>query len=278
MSELGDLENTLISRLEAATHSGSPVFQVVRGVSGGYRPALREALRRERMPAAYVAFTDESTAPQVKASVRGARFVILVAERALRVESDPRHGDVSSLGTFTILEETRQQLDDYEPSAGLRLVNLHQKFVEADERVAVYELLYRVWPVVEEDLLFGGTAITGSDSTMSLEVGAIVLDVARFRFVGLAGTYRQVLAALPREIIWRGRIRGQDDAALNIIEANIEGTVLAQTIGDITASSSRVFSGCVLDRYERQGPRRADDDGQMVCQDAELLFYELGPQ
>ena len=99
------------------------------------------------MPAAYVAFTDEPTAPEVKAAVRGSRFVVLVADRALRVESDPRHGDVNSLGAFTSLEQARLELDGYEPVGGLRLLNLHQKFVEADDRVAVYELLYRVWPV-----------------------------------------------------------------------------------------------------------------------------------
>lgn len=152
MSQLGDLENALVTRLTAATLAGSPVFQTVRGVSGGFRPAIREAIRRERMPAAYVAFTDEPTAPEVKTAVRGSRFVVLVADRALRVESDPRHGDVNSLGAFTSLEQARLELDGYEPVGGLRLLNLHQKFVEADDRVAVYELLYRVWPVPPEVL------------------------------------------------------------------------------------------------------------------------------
>lgn len=277
MSELGDLENTMVSRLTAAEVSGSPVFQTVCGISGGYRVALREALRRVRMPAAYVAFIDQPTAPEVKPSVRGERFVVLVAERVLRVESDPRRGDVSSLGAFLLLEKAREQLDDYEPSPGLRLVNLHQKFIEADDRVAVYELLYRVWPIVEEGLLFGGVAIAGSASRMSLEVGSIELEEEVFRFPGLNGAYRHLLTVLPREVVWSGRIRGQDDAAVNAIEADLEGAVLSQTVGDITGSSSRVFSNCVLTRYMRDGARRLDDDGQMICQDAELLFTQSNP-
>jgi phage gp37-like protein len=277
MSRLGDLENALVSRLAAATLSGSPLFQTVRGVSGGYRPAVRDALRRERMPAAYVAFVDEPTAPEVKPGVRGGRFVVLVAERALRVESDPRHGDTSSLGTFTLLEQTRQELDDYEPITDLRLLNLHQKFVEADDRVAVYELMYRVWPVVEDGLLFAGVAVAGNDSRMSLEVGPLELEEVAFRFPGLTGEYRQMMGLQARSIVWTGRIRGSDDAAVNAIEANIEAMVLSQAVGVITADSSRTFSGCVLDRYVPHGPRRLDIDGQMVCQDAELCFLQLNP-
>ena len=277
MSQLGDLENTIVSRLAAATLSGSPVFQTVRALSGGYRPAIREALRRDRMPAAYVAFTDEPAAPEVKPAVRGIRFIVLLAERALRVGSDPRQGDETSLGAFTLLEEAKRQLDDYEPSSGLRLVNLHQKFIEADDRVATYELQYRVWPVVEEALLFDGDAIAGSDSRMALHVGPIELEEDAFRFPGLNGTYRRVLGVLARKISWRGRIRGQDDAAVNAIEADLEGTVLSQTVGDITAGSSGTFSGCVLERYVRDGPRRPDDGGERVCQDAELVFSQLNP-
>jgi hypothetical protein len=77
---------------------------------------------------------------------------VLVADQTLRAESNPRHGDVSTVGTFTLLDKVAEQLDDYEPSVGLRLVQLHRRFVEADDRMAVYELLYRVWPIVEPEL------------------------------------------------------------------------------------------------------------------------------
>lgn len=268
----------MAARLAAATIGGEPAFALVKGASGGYRPALREALRRERMPAAYVAFIDQPTAPEAKPSVRGAHFIVLVAERVLRQESDPRLGDVSSPGAFALLEAARRQLDDWGPAAGLRLVNLHQKFIEADDRSAVYELLYRVWPIIDEGLRFAGEAVAGGDSRMSLEVGPIEFDYTPFRFPGLLGSYRRLSGVKPRAIIWRGRIRAANHAAVNTIEAGIEAAVLAHAAGDVTAAASgRSFRNCLLDRYERQGPRRLDDDERTVCQDAELLFNQLNP-
>ena len=147
MSKLGSLEIAMVARLASATIGGNRAFQVVRGISGGYRAAVRDALRRERMPAAYVAFTEEPTAPETKLAVRGARFVVLVPERVLRVDSDPRHGDVSSPGVFALLEAARARLDNYLPISGVRLESLQVKFVDADERTAVYELLYRARPI-----------------------------------------------------------------------------------------------------------------------------------
>ncbi len=149
MSRLGDLENTIVTLLADALIGGAPAFETVRGVSGGFRPALRDALRRERMPAAYVAFTEDPTAPEVRDEVRGARFSVLVAARTLRLESNPRHGDDDATGAFELLDVVRAQLDGYEPETGFQLLNLREKFIEADDRVAIYESLYRVWPVVE---------------------------------------------------------------------------------------------------------------------------------
>lgn len=148
MSRLGDLETEIISAVSGAIHTGDPVFKSVRGVSGGYRPNLRDAIRRERMPAAYVAFMEEPTAPEVKPSRRGPHFAVMIASRNLREGGDPRGDDVDNLGAFTALEAARSALDDLEVEPGILLRNLSVKFLDADERVAVYELLYRVWPVV----------------------------------------------------------------------------------------------------------------------------------
>lgn len=148
MSQLGDYEAAIIEAVSAATHSGNPVFKTVRGASGGYRPLMRDAIRRERMPAAYVAFIDEPTAPEVNPARRGPHFAVMVAARNLREGSDPRGDDVDNLGAFTALEAARSELDDFEIDSGILLRSLSVKFLDADDRVAVYELLYRVWPVV----------------------------------------------------------------------------------------------------------------------------------
>ncbi len=191
MSELGDIENAVVTRLAAATISGSPVFDTVRGVSGGYRAVIRDAMRRERMPAAYVAFIEEPTAPEVKPSVRGAKFVVLIAERALRLESDPRHGDADTLGAFTLLDETREELDDYQLTANLQLINLHQKFVEADDRVAVYELLYRVWPIPDaEDAPAAPSLLTAALGATSTQVRLSWTPPAESASDGIQAFYR----------------------------------------------------------------------------------------
>ncbi len=151
MSRLGDIENALVSRLAAATSGGSPVFVAVQGLSGGHRRAIQQLLRRRRTPAAFVAFTDEPTAPETPVGRKGAQFAVLVAARALRAGSDPRHGDADATGAFDLLDVVRTQLDDYVPVAGLRAVNLRERFVEADERCAVYESLYRIEPVATQE-------------------------------------------------------------------------------------------------------------------------------
>lgn len=149
MALLADIEDALVARLADWELSESPVFAAVRGASGGYRPALRDALRREVLPAAYVAFIDEPTAPETALAKRGPRFSVLVAARSLRIGSDPRHDDVEALGAFTLIEQVRLALDGFEPADDHVAEPLHQKFLDADDRVAVYELLYRIHSVPE---------------------------------------------------------------------------------------------------------------------------------
>lgn len=150
MSQLGDLENAIVAQLAKAEIGGTTAFEVIRGISGGWRAAVRDALHRERMPAALVGFTEEPTAPETRPALRGPRFVVLVAERLLRQGTDPRHGDAGSPGAFALLDAARAVLDGFEPEHDVRLENLHVKFIDADERTAVYELLYRAWPIIEE--------------------------------------------------------------------------------------------------------------------------------
>ncbi len=89
--------------------------------------------------------------------------------------------------------------------------------------------------------------------------------------------YRRVVGVGARSVVWRGQVRGQDDAAVDAIESGTEAEILSQTAGIITVSGSRVFAGCVLGRYVRNGPRYADSQDEMICQDAELRFLQLNP-
>lgn len=277
MAALGEYENKIVDRLSQVTIGGDNAFEVVRSVSGGWRPAIRDALRRERMPAAYVAFIEEPTAPEVRAAVRGAKFSILVAERTLRSRTDPRHSFPQSTGAYELLAAARSVLDDYVPTGGLLLQLLRVKFVDADDRVAVYELLYRLWPVVfdSDAPRFDGEAIAGGDSRMTLDVRSIEVSAVEFSFPGIAGVYRHALGTGNRPIVWRGQLRATDDAAMNAMETDIETRLLRQTPGEITDSHDRSFKQCLLDRYVRTAERR-DEDGTIV-QDAELHFLQLQP-
>jgi len=277
MAALGEYENKIVDRLTQVTIGSEPAFEVVRSVSGGWRPAIRDALRRERMPAAYVAFIEESTAPEIRAQVRGAKFSILVAERTLRSQMDPRHTFPQSTGAYELLAAARSVLDDYTPVGWLLLQLLRVKYVDGDDRVVVYELLYRLWPVVFEDpvLLFGGQAIAGSASRMTLDVKTIEVDTVDFSFPGIAGVHRHALGVKGRPILWRGKLRATDDAAMNAIEANIETEIVKQAAGEITDSHARSFKQCVFDQYARTG-ERLEEDG-MIVQEAELHFLQLQP-
>lgn len=277
MSRLGDLENAIVARLSLATISGSPAFATVQGASGGSRPAIREALRRERMPAAYVAFTEEPTAPEVRDQVRGAKFSILVAAQTLRADTDPRNGDALSIGVFQLLDVVRAQLDDYVPSSGLRLLSIQEKFVEADDRLAIYEAAYRVWPTALEtpNPLFNNDPVVGNDRRLTMIIGPVEVVFDVFNFPGLGGVFRTALSARAREIVWRGEVRASSHASINTIESAIEARIAGQLAGTITNDDGQSFTNCILDRYLRVGGRR--DEGSLVIQDAELLFSQLTP-
>src|ERR1043166_1793157 len=147
MSRLADLENAVVTRLAAATVSGSPVFAVVRGASGPGKPVLRDRLKRERPPAAYVAFVKEPPDFLTDPSRLGPQFAICVAARMLRQNANPRQGDSSALGAFSLIDSVKAQLDNYMITSAYQLQSTEISFLDADDRVAIYEPTYRAWPI-----------------------------------------------------------------------------------------------------------------------------------
>lgn len=277
MSRLADLENQLVSRLATATLSNSPLFVTVQGVSGGYRPAIREALQRERMPTAMVAFIEETINPETKQSSRGAKFVVLLAARSLRMESNPRHGDDDAIGAMTLLEQARQELDGFEPTTGYRLVGLHEKFIEANDRIAVYELAYRVSPIIEAPLEFGGTPLAGAESRLTLELGVLEMAQPAFGLEARRPGFQELSGLAPREIMWQGQLRAASHAALNTIENNIKSELAMQKPNSITDGTGRVFANTILEQLTHKGPRQETENGETITQEVELQFLQLTP-
>ena len=144
MSTLATYEDKIVSQLAAATLDGHALLAAVRGASGPVTPALRKALQRERLPAAFVVFLNEKLAPESPSAERGPRFAILLAGRALRLPSNPRTGDADVAGLFELIEQSRLALDHYEVVTGQQLIPLAQHMVESDERVAVAQITYIV--------------------------------------------------------------------------------------------------------------------------------------
>ncbi len=276
MSRLGDLETVIVDRLALAMIQGTPAFESVRGVSGGNRRLNLDALRRERMPAARVGFTEDPTAPEVRDTVRGAKFAVLIGAQSLRAGSDPRNGDSLTIGAFALMDAVRTELDNFEPITGFRLLNLHEKFIEADDRVAIYESLYRVWPIVVPGpvLMFGGVLLLGSDSVMDLEAGPIGVDSIDIGYHGNSGVYNKKFAIGRRSIFWRGQVRAATHTAMNTIEMDVELKITNKTIGDVTEGTNRTFTSCTLEAYFRRGRRRIE--GGIIVQDAVLLFSHPG--
>ncbi|MCA9255913.1 MAG: DUF1834 family protein [Phycisphaerales bacterium] len=272
MSQLGDIEAAIISRLSTATIAGQPAFATIAGACGGHRPANRAAIRRSRMPAALVSFVEAPLAPETRAETHGARFSVLVADQSLRAASDPRQGDTTTIGAFALLDVARQKLDDFGVASGVRLVAVQSRFIDADERVAIYELLYRAWPideVAQTTPQFNGNEIAGTHSDLQVEVGA-------FRVVPVDPEATPVTYMnTPRPIIWRGEIRASTHAQLTSLETNIESLIAARTIGTVDDVHDQTFDDCLIERYDRDGPRRIV--GLQVAQAAEIHFSQLTP-
>ncbi|HPF37338.1 MAG TPA: DUF1834 family protein [Phycisphaerae bacterium] len=272
MSQLGDIESAIITRLSTATIAGQPAFATLAGAGGGNRPANRATIRRLRMPAALVSFVEAPLAPETRSEIRGARFSVLVADQSLRAASDPRQGDTTTSGVFALIDVARQKLDDFGVASGVRLVVVESRFIDADERVGIYELLYRAWPideVIPTTPQFNGNEIAGTHSDLRVEIGAFRVVPVDPEATPL--TYTNT----PRPIIWRGEIRASTHAQLTSLETNIESLIAARTIGTVDDVHDQSFDDCLIERYEREGPRRIV--GTLVAQSAEILFSQLTP-
>lgn len=276
MSRLGEFEDSIVERLGTAQIGATPAFRTVEGVSGGRRPWNRAALARERMPAAYVAFVEEPAAPETRAALRGPKFAVLIGSRSARLVSDPRHGDAGSAGAFALIDAARGVLDGHEIDSGLELVCLHVRFVDADERSAVYELLYRIGASFEDlpsaGLTFDGSAIQGASSRMSMELGPQNAEILEYVHHEGQAVYRISLESGSRIVRWMGELRADSHFDLSTIEAGIESAIGSLTSATIEESGVHTMTGCTITWLIRKGPRV--ERGGLIVQPAEIVFVQ----
>jgi len=272
MSRLADIEAALVARLASIPGAGAPLLTTVRGASGAFRSEIRQALSRERLPAAYVSYLDEKPAGGDRGGEGMPRFAILVADRALRLAADPRSGEAEGRGCFELIEGVRQALDDYFPLAGSALAWLSQRFVDADDRQAVFEVLYRLEPVLVA-AQFGGEPIGGAESRFAVEIEGPQAAAVETSFPGISGLFRQQVSVQRRRIMARGRLRAVDGTALSEVEAALEERVASGRADEFMDAQGRIYTDCVLERFARIGERAMPTPGSSRAEQACVLTF-----
>jgi hypothetical protein len=260
MSYLLDIEDELIDRIAATQFSGSPLMATVRGATGAFREAIRDALLRERMPAAYVALLDENTSPLAAAAVRGPRFAVFVATRTLRLTSNPRGEDVEGPGALEVLAQLRSRLDNYAVLPARRAVAVALRFVFGDDRTATYELTYRIETPLGP-LVFDGTPLGGSASITTRNLRLLFVEPP---------------ASPPPDIlVWQGELRASSASALDARIAEIDNYVGAATQATLVDPAGATYPDMKLTEWSPLRPVFFEPTLSLHIQPAEIRVQQV---
>ena len=276
MSELGDIAAAVTGVLAGLQSGGNDVFAVVDVHQVSDRKAAVAAISRRVKPAAFVVY-DGRGARTHQETVPGAPVVtVLVAVENLRGGDRALTGDGDDPGAFEVLELAAAALDGALVQGDRRLLMHDERQIAADERAVVFEQRYRVERLAEVSApTFGGSAIAGSDSVVTVHVGPVKSETVEFGFPGIDGLYRHQTGTRGRLIRWQGQLVAQDDPALNTIEAELERLTVERPEGTMVDAWGRSYSECVLDAFERQGGRRRHPVTGAAVQAFELRFTQL---
>jgi len=267
MSQLGDLENAIRSAIEAIELEASAVFADVAGWAGRFDRSAVDLIRRLRKPAALVGFVEHRSGD-------GQRWAVAVAGTGLRGGDEARTGSDDVTGIFQLLALVRASLDGPALGSGDRLTLLEEKLLDVDERVVICQQLYRAERACQQPQ-YDGKVICGEASCVQVTVGPIEKDAVEFSFAGIDGVYRHELGLRGRSIEWQGELRAADAAALGTIESSLEDYLADPNPYDLIDGSGQTFSHCVLDGFERRGPRHVDAVTLQVRQAFRLVFRQL---
>jgi hypothetical protein len=276
MSELGDLEAAVVGLLESVTIEGESAFADVTGLSDPDGKRAAAALARLPQPAAAVAY-DGRTRADVKESWIGIpRLVVFISNRHLGDSSAARLGDAETPGGFDLLGVVTEALDGVVVLSDHRLQAFDEQTVTADDRTVVYAQRYLIERLASTSApTFGGQAVAGPDSIVSVELGETDRERVTFGFPGIDGVYRHDLGNRGRSIRWSGQLRADDDTSLNAIESAIENLAAEGESQTLVDSWGRSHPDCVLDSFQRNGPRRRHPVTGQAAQNFELIFRQL---
>jgi hypothetical protein len=276
MSDLGDLESAIITLLESIDVEGGPLFATVAGYSDPDRKRAAADIARRRQPAAFVIYAGRTRA-RIDHWIAGApRITVLISARHLGGADAPRLGDGETSGGFDLLGHAMQALDGAVVLTDRRLWALDEQVFTADERIVVYEQRYAVDRLCESSPpTFGGAAIAGTDSVVSVVPGSAEVDTVTFAFPGIDGVYRHHLGLRGQRIRWDGQLRAATDSELNTLEAAVESYVGDPRPRALVDSWGRTHAHCVLESFRRTAARRRHPVSGQALQDFEAVFVSL---
>lgn len=277
MSNWATIETTIASTLSGLTSGGAPLFATIRAVTWRDRKPLIAAIGRERMPAAYIAITSRGPGDKLWRDGGPVELSVFLAARNLRSDGGIRTGSTEGAGLFELVDAAAGPLRDLVIEGDRRLLLVEEKAAGGDEKCIVWEQQYELRN--QSGMTpprFGGVTLAGAESAVRVEIGPLGRASSTFAFPGIDGVFQRHLGTRERKVLWHGQLRAADDAALNAIEAGIEEELRSGRARTLVDPWGRAHESCVLDAFERRGPRVRDDVSGQARQGFEVTFIQLG--
>ena len=275
MGDLADILNAVHDLIAGLQSGGEYVFAGSRVHQAADRKAAVAAITRELKPAAFILYDGRTRTDHDDGSGGAFAVSLLIAVENLRGDPAALTGDAQETGALAALALVSAALDGAVVEAEYRLLAIDERFIAGDERSVVFEQRYRVERLAGASApTFDGEGIAGSDAVMTVLVGPLSVDAVAFGFPGIDGVHRHLTGVKGRTITWKGQLRADTDAALSAIESDLERRVALGVVATVVDPWGREFDECVLDSFERVGPRRHAMTGQVV-QGFELVFTQL---
>ncbi|MFH0981579.1 MAG: hypothetical protein V2A79_08580 [Planctomycetota bacterium] len=276
MSELADIAAAVTGLLATLQSGGKDLFATVDVHQVNERKTALAAIARQLKPAAFLLYDGRGARTRGEPVPTAMLMAVLVAIENLRTQTTALTGDGAHAGAFEVLERVAAALDGAVVQGDHRVLLQDERQVVGDERAVVFEQRYRVERLAEVAApTFDGSAIAGSDSIVTVQVGNVQTESVEFGFPGIDGVYRHQTGTRGRTIRWQGQLVAADDAALNVLEAELERLAVAQVPAPLVDAWGRSYPQCVVEVFERREGRRRHPVTGAAVQAFELVFTQL---
>lgn len=273
MSDWSTIESEVVAVLAGLTVGSEPLLATVAARTVRDRKVAAAAIGRERTPAAWVMLTGREETSRDAGCVQ---LSVLLATRSLRDDGEARVDGLGVRGMWAVAQAAASALHDVVVS-GWRLTLSGEKPAGGEEGTVLWEQRYLVARSISQSPpTFGGIALAGEGSRITVEAGTLNRASESFSFPGIDGAFERFLGVRERPIVWRGRLKAVDDETLNAIEGAIEGEIRAGRCATIVDAAGRSFESCIVKALKRRGSRMRDELTNEPVQDVEIEFAQLG--